>query len=158
MSVGPSVGPSVSIKEKRGLGASYVRYPTLFASRHSILHSEIHQLKIRMENLGAPKSKRYLNHPCQEKSILLHLSALSRNHQDNPNASGIDKHLIVSHSVLATFVLLGAAGGHPGQFSVQSLSLSFSRSVTVSSSLRLHAFSLFPLFPHSLIPLSPDEV
>ena len=25
----PSVGPSVSIKEKRGLGASYVGYPAL---------------------------------------------------------------------------------------------------------------------------------
>ena len=28
-SVRPSVGPSVSIREKQGLGASYVRYPTL---------------------------------------------------------------------------------------------------------------------------------
>ena len=28
--VRPSVGPSVSVKEKRGLGASYVGYPTLF--------------------------------------------------------------------------------------------------------------------------------
>ena len=36
-SVRPSVGPPVSIKEKRGLGASYFGYPALFILSHDIL-------------------------------------------------------------------------------------------------------------------------